>query len=132
MIPDTGKKQLKARPSTQKHLYVMGGGDSKYFHKYDIQSDSWDGLGRVNKRHRHACVYIDGKIIMIGGWNNRICNFETVTTVESFNVNTGEMKDLKPLEYPRANLTAVYLKNEIYALGGNADERYRALKTVEK
>lgn len=138
MIPKAGMKQLKARPSTRKHLYVMGGAGNKYFYKYDIEKNAWDAFAPVNRRHRHACVYADEKIFMIGGWNDRPSQFESVETVEavetveSINVNSGEMKSLRPLNYPRANLSAVYLKNEIYALGGHIDDFYRGLITVEK
>lgn len=133
MVPNVGKQPLKPRPATRKHLYAIGGGDDiKYLYKYDIKSNTWDRLAPVNKRRRHTCLYANEEIITLGGWNHFLFDSKTVGTMESLNVNSGQVRNLKPMKYPRANLSAVYLRNEIYALGGNADICYNSLKTVEK
>lgn len=119
-------------------IYVIGGRDSNdrivdVVERYDPESDSWEtGLSALRRERENAAAAIyQNTIFVLGG---RDAEGEVRKDVEFYDAAEDEWEGFDDLELRRDGLTAVTLRNRLYAIGGlggsdDADERF--LDSVE-
>ncbi|XP_077290546.1 kelch-like protein 5 isoform X2 [Arctopsyche grandis] len=97
---------------------------------YDQWEDTWYLYARMNiKKSNYGAAIIDDKLLIVGGFDS-----QSLTSVESFDLNSGILTKLPPLKEKRSNVGAVILGQNtsavLFAIGGWNDNT--SLDTVEK
>lgn len=97
---------------------------------YDVRADYWLTLTKNGKSPRafHGCVYLDGFIYCIGGFDN----MSFLRSVRRLNLLTRIWEEAGPMNSVRCYVSVTVLDGCIYAMGGydrlgqlNTAERYR-------
>jgi len=92
--------------------------------------DIWHGRPTMQaERYGHAAAVVNGKIYIIGGWNDAD---EILSTVEEYDPITERWRYRADLPTPRAGLTAAVVNNKIYAIGGQDRSDEPVTATVEE
>jgi PKD repeat protein len=73
------------------------------------------GGGMVNERYDSCMAYVNNKLYVIGG---RVANGRSVSTVEAFNLITGQWENVASLKDFRSGANCEVINNVIYVHGG--------------
>ena len=69
----------------------------------------------LTRRHQHACVEWNKKIVAIGGFDN----YHTrLSSVESYDTAANKWSSLPPLPIPHDGMQAVVYEDNLYVVGG--------------
>ena len=120
-------------------MVVFGGStDSSYKNdvwEFDLTDNSWnkinDGSGddanpptAPNKRHGHASIYYNNKMVVFGGYTG-----SNVNDVWEFDLTTNVWKYISPSTGTKPNgrryHTSIYYNNKMVVFGGSTDSSYK-------
>lgn len=136
------KGQLKILTPTKSKTYIKVGEKGVYKVMLKL-SDGIDSravavkincdypVGRIKSLPRaragHSSSKVDGKAILIGGWNKTFLN-----TVDEFDFYQNKWTAKKPLKISRNHHVSFELNGQIYVVGGHNSVQKDGISTVEK
>ncbi len=110
-------------------IYAIGGvgnqGNVETIEEYDYRNDSWNTIAQLPHSMKYCAAAGYGNTLYIsGGYDNGFSN-----EFYSYDLLTGEWKQLASMQKPRERHALVYADGLLYALGGRNETGI--LKTVE-
>jgi hypothetical protein len=69
----------------------------------------------MNARKEHSCVYLNGKVYVISGYDGKN---KGMAGCEAYDIFREEWKAIKGLNTPRCAFAAIVCKGKIYVFGG--------------
>ncbi len=116
------------------HIYAIGGRGwpqvgpggpfLKVIEEYDPKINRWQKKNEMpNLRLSFSTVVLDDVIYLIGGfiWQNRVP--QDLATVDTYNPETDEWRDIPPLPMPILPFGAAVVNGKIYVFGGSGKNR---------
>lgn len=135
MQENSSEIQISKRSSIPKELFSVyyNGIDGNSLQKYDLVSDTWKCVAAIhrNKKVDMGCICVHDQIYLFGGRCIATRRLPYESLVQSVNVHTGELRNLKPLISRKVAMSVVYLNNQIFVCGGSSDDSM-TLTSVEK
>ena len=133
MNPMLSKRCYVSTAVVDEKLYALGGLDShdtpgrlRTAEVYDSDTGVWTEIESMrNERSDFACVFYQGCIYAIGGFNGD----QQLSSIEKYKIETDSWIPVGELSTARSGISAVVMEGRVFILGGyNGQER---LKSVE-
>ncbi|XP_076811848.1 kelch-like protein 23 [Clavelina lepadiformis] len=134
-VPSMGEKRSAFASALLDGLVYCAGGYNgtnrlSSCESYNPEERKWSSIRNMNKKRTyHALVSARGLLYALGGYDCDDYDFRT-NTAECYDPRNGKWEYIPPMKTCRDELTAVVLKNEIYAIGRDGGSNH--LSSVEK